>query len=140
MRTARLLTVSHSIPCIWRGESLHSGGGWTDPLVMWSVMHAGKPTRHVDRRMTHTCENITLPQTSFAGGNNITLAYHNLSFVITPLGGHLLLPPYNLMIRLMPIMPAILLGAPQIFSVYKENSIVLEWSVIKLFIAGVIIG
>ena len=26
--------------------------------------------------MTHTCENITLPQTSFAGGNNISLLVH----------------------------------------------------------------
>ena len=37
-------------------------------LVMWTVMHAGKPTPTVNR-MTHRCKNITLPQTSFAGGN-----------------------------------------------------------------------
>ena len=36
-----------------------------DPLVMWPVMHARKPTPY---GQTNTCENITLPQTSFAGG------------------------------------------------------------------------
>ena len=85
MRTVRLLTVSHSIPCILGG-----GGGlpnpsrcrphWmqtlldadppgcrspldADPLVMWPVMHAGKPTPLSMDKMTDTCENITLPQT-----------------------------------------------------------------------------
>ena len=40
-----------------------------DPSVMWPVMHTGKPTPPppVDR-MTHTCKNITLPETSFASG------------------------------------------------------------------------
>ena len=38
-------------------------------------MLAGKPTSPVDR-MTDTCENITLPQTSFAGGNeNAVMKY-----------------------------------------------------------------
>ena len=37
---------------------------WTDPLVKWPVMHAGTET---PRGQTNTCENITLPQTSFAG-------------------------------------------------------------------------
>ena len=70
MRTARLLTVFRSIPCISgvlppggfayggsasRVGSAYGGGGWADPLP-------------VDK-MTDACENITLPQTSFAGGN-----------------------------------------------------------------------
>ena len=52
-----------------------SGGGLLSPsppprqtpwrLFMWPVMHAGKPT---PRGQTNTYENITLPQTSFAGG------------------------------------------------------------------------
>ena len=40
-----------------------------DPLVMWPVTHAGKPLPPVDR-MIDACKNITLFQTSFAGGNN----------------------------------------------------------------------
>ena len=74
MRTARLLTISRSIQCIsgwgsatrgglhvW-GEGLHPGGvinpggSWADPLV---------------NRMTDSCKNITLPQTSFAGGKKV---------------------------------------------------------------------
>ena len=43
-----------------------------DPLVMWPVMHAGKPSPPVNR-MTHRCKNTTLPQTSFAGGKNKNL-------------------------------------------------------------------
>ena len=58
MRTARLFTVSRNIR-----PPLDA-----DPLVMWPVMHAGKPT---PRGQTNTCENITLPQTSFAGGNKV---------------------------------------------------------------------
>ena len=52
MRTARLLTVSRSMPRI---------------PVMWPVMHAGKLPPVT--RMTHGCKNITLPQTSFVDGN-----------------------------------------------------------------------
>ena len=74
MRTVRLLIVSCSIPCI-------SGGGfcptphdaeplprmqtprWMQtPLVMWPVMHAGKPTPLWIEGMIHACENITFPQ------------------------------------------------------------------------------
>ena len=81
MHTAYLLTVSRSTPCI-------SGMGVcptplpggrpprcrlpmnADPPVMWPVMHAGKLTPLWAEGMTHACENITLSQTSFAGGNN----------------------------------------------------------------------
>ena len=42
----------------------------TPPLVMWPVIHAGKPTPS-PREQTNICENITLPQTSFDGGNEI---------------------------------------------------------------------
>ena len=38
------------------------------PLVMWLVIHVGKPPLPVNR-MTNRCKNITLPQTSFARGN-----------------------------------------------------------------------
>ena len=80
MCTARLLTISHSIPCI-------SGGvypppppvGWpwvgvgqtpnldADPPFMWPVMRAGKPTPLWTEWHTHV-KNITLPETSLAGG------------------------------------------------------------------------
>ena len=53
MRTARLLIVSHSIP--WEG-------GLPNPNPLWMQ------TPPVNR-MTDRCKNITLPQTSFAGGN-----------------------------------------------------------------------
>ena len=99
MRTARLLTISHSNPCMGGGGSgplCRQTQGRTaqlpldvdphmqttpdadpldaDPLVMWPVMHTGKPTPSVDR-MTYPCENITLPQTSFAGGKNQRLLW-----------------------------------------------------------------
>ena len=38
-------------------------------LVVWPVMHAGKPTPSPVNRMTETCKSITLSQTSFASGN-----------------------------------------------------------------------
>ena len=44
--------------------------GQRPPQVMWPVVHAGTETPPVNR-MTHACENITLPQTSFAGGKNV---------------------------------------------------------------------
>ena len=53
MRTARLLTVSRSIPCI-------SGRGFAQSLCGCKPPPCGQ---------TNTCENITLPQTSLAGGN-----------------------------------------------------------------------
>ena len=59
MHTARLLTVSHGIPCI-------SGGG------LPNLSPIGRPpssqTRSLMDRITDTCKNITLSQTQFAGG------------------------------------------------------------------------
>ena len=78
MRTARLLTISWSIPCILGDMNnpappplpqMQTPSLDADPLVMWPVMHAGKPTPS-SREQTSTCENITLPQASFAGGND----------------------------------------------------------------------
>ena len=44
---------------------------WTEtPPVMWPVVRAGTGHPPVNR-MTHRCKNITWPQTSFAGGNNV---------------------------------------------------------------------
>ena len=73
MRTARLLTVSRSIPC-------NSGGGrlpnplprMQTPLVadthliMWPVMHAGKPTPPLPAQWKEWHTGV---KTSFAGGN-----------------------------------------------------------------------
>ena len=73
MRTACLLTVSRSIPCAgWicpfplDTDPCHPGCSFpdADPLPT----NADPPPPPVDR-MTHACENITLPQTLFAGGN-----------------------------------------------------------------------
>ena len=43
------------------------------PLVMWPLMHAGKANHSPlwTEGMTDARENITLSQTSFAGGNNL---------------------------------------------------------------------
>ena len=58
MRTARLLTVSqHALPGGVPGWGVYLPGGGTCP---------GTPPVN---RITDTCKNITLPQTSFAGGN-----------------------------------------------------------------------
>ena len=43
-------------------------------LVMWPIVHAGKPTPLPVNRMTHRCKNTTLSQTSFAVGNESSIA------------------------------------------------------------------
>ena len=81
MRTARLLTVSRNIPC-------NSGGGLPNPLppmqtplvadthlIMWPVMHAGKPPP----LPTQWTEWHTGVKTSFAGGNK------PLKFISSPI-------------------------------------------------------
>ena len=95
MRTARTLTVSPSTlcsgglclvlgGCTWsggwclvQGGVCSGGGAWSQGgapgpggvcLVWGGCTWSGTPPL-VDR-MTHASENITLPQTSFAGGNN----------------------------------------------------------------------
>ena len=86
MCTAHLLTISHSILCISGGGGGSAQANWmqspgiqtppeADPLVMWPVMPAGKPTPLWTEGMTHTCDNNTLPQTSFAGGNKVKDGY-----------------------------------------------------------------
>ena len=65
MRTAHSLTVSRSIPCIL-------GGGGFCPIFL----KADHPHLDADPPcgQTNTCETITLPQTSFAGGKSLSLA------------------------------------------------------------------
>ena len=68
MRTARLLII----PCsaLGGGSAQHPWMQTPHPLDMWPVKHAGKPAPPpTPDRMTDACENINLPQTSFAGGN-----------------------------------------------------------------------
>ena len=88
MRTARLLTVSPSMHC--SGGCLLLGGvclggcvclsgvclpgGRCLPLVPGCVsQHAMRQTPPLLKIMTDTCKNFTLPQTSFAGSNKISL-------------------------------------------------------------------
>ena len=94
MRTARTLTISPStlcsegylvpggVPgpggCTWSQEGCtwSRGEGYLVPEGSWCTWSRGgdlvRYSPLVDR-MTHASENITLPQTSFAGGKNITL-------------------------------------------------------------------
>ena len=61
MRTARSLTVSRII---------RLGGGLPNPPVLWMrTSPTSPPYPPWTEGMTQACENITLPQTSFAGGN-----------------------------------------------------------------------
>ena len=94
MRTTRLLPVSPSMHCS-RGEYLVPGGVpglgkgvpgpggcvWSQGVylvrrvyLVWGVylVPGGYQLRYSPpvNRMTNMCKNITLPQTSFAGGNN----------------------------------------------------------------------
>ena len=70
MRTARLLPVSPSMHCS-QGMHLVLGGvpgpGWVY-LVPGGYLPRYSPTLWTEF-FTHASENITLPQTSFAGGN-----------------------------------------------------------------------
>ena len=59
--------------CLVRGGVPAWSGGCTC-LVLGGCTWSGTPPPTVDR-MTHAYENITLPQTSFAGGNNRKNAY-----------------------------------------------------------------
>ena len=75
MRTARLLTVSCSAQEVCPTPPMQTPPDaellWMQTtLVMWPVMHAGKPSPPREQNEWHTVvKNITLPQTSFAGGN-----------------------------------------------------------------------
>ena len=69
MRTARSLTACRSI-CGGGGVGVHGRGDMHGRGCVWK---GGVPRGHAwppVNRMTDACENITLPQTSFAGGNN----------------------------------------------------------------------
>ena len=55
---------------------------YADTPVMRPVMHTGKQTPSPDR-MTDACKNITLPQTSFAGGNNTFLNSNYQLMILT---------------------------------------------------------
>ena len=61
MRTARLLTVYH-------GGAAWGLVGWADPPGHVTCDACWEANPHPP--WTNTCENITLPQTSFAGGKN----------------------------------------------------------------------
>ena len=78
MRTAHSLTVFHSIHGGGVGCLPNTPGG--SPLWMQTPLEANPPGHLTwdacweanplwTEGMTHACENITLPQTSFAGGN-----------------------------------------------------------------------
>ena len=101
MRTARSLTISHSIPGVICPTPLDADPPGCRPFLHadppWMLTPAGyrpsldadtsldaDPPFHVTcdacweanptpmNRMTHRCKNITLPQTSFVGGKNWT--------------------------------------------------------------------
>ena len=75
MRTARSLTVSPSMHCT---GGFCSWGGVSAPGGVVS-QHALRQTPPLwTEFLTHTSENITLPQTSFAGGKNISNTVRNL--------------------------------------------------------------
>ena len=71
MRNPRLLTVSSSFPCISGGlPTPHPVGRlevFCPTLLDVDPLEADPPLW--TEGMTHACENITLPQTSFVGGN-----------------------------------------------------------------------
>ena len=77
MRTARLLPVSPSMHCLWGGLYLVPGGVSGPGEVPGSggmyLVPGGVPVQVPPlwtEFLTHTSENITLPKTLFAGGNN----------------------------------------------------------------------
>ena len=89
MRITRLLTVSHSIPCISRGGGpLHSQGEGSASrgcASWWGGGGGGQtPPSPPVNRITDRYKNITLPQTSFAGCKNgcTTLEYNDHHRVI----------------------------------------------------------
>ena len=66
IRTTHLLTVSRSIPCISVGGS----ASHAEPQMQIPPRGRQPPEAdHSVNRITHASKNITLPQTSFAGGN-----------------------------------------------------------------------
>ena len=82
MRTARSLTVSPSViswggvGCLFPGGSgLGGAPGGSGPgggCFIQHILRADPPTPLWTEFLTHASENITLPQTSFAGGNKMS--------------------------------------------------------------------
>ena len=73
MRTARLLSLDADSLPPWRQTLLDAyPPGHVTCDACWE---ANTPPPPVDR-MTDACKNITLPQTSFAGGNNSNESYY----------------------------------------------------------------
>ena len=78
MHTARLLTVSPSMHCSGGGCLLRGLSGPGGGLIRGESLFWGEVSQHALRLipppwtefLTHTTENITLPQTSFAGGKD----------------------------------------------------------------------
>ena len=81
MRTARALTVSPNMLCAGRGAcwEVHGprrGSAWSRGCMVWGAWSQGGIPACTEadpppvNRMTNRCRNITLPQTSFAGGKN----------------------------------------------------------------------
>ena len=66
MRNARLLTVSRTARR--GGSNLPPQDAEPPGHVTCGACWEAKP--HTANRMTHSCKNITLPHTSFAGGKN----------------------------------------------------------------------
>ena len=61
-------------------SSSRPGGVFTSP----PTPGAGTPrSRHHPCGQTHACKHITLPQTSFAGGNNMTYLLGNSEAIFT---------------------------------------------------------
>ena len=95
MRTTRLLIISRSISCVSEEGSAQSpcppdadppdadqpGGRPSGHVTCDACWEANPPLPPPVNRMVHRCENITLPQTSFAGGNNGDNNEHGLKNV-----------------------------------------------------------
>ena len=97
MRTARLLTVSQQykgstcpggvyLPRGCTGPGGVPAQGVHLPMGVYLPGGGGVPAQggylpryspHPVNRMTDRCKNLTLPQTSFAGGNNCTLGWYH---------------------------------------------------------------
>ena len=100
MRTSRSLTISPSMLCS-RGGVPAPGGGYLLPvgcLLPWGLVLGGVVSQHAltetppwTEFLTHAYENITLPQTSFAGCNNLNEGWETFIFVLNSCHGNVFL-------------------------------------------------
>ena len=75
MRTVRFLTVSqHALPGVYLPSGVPARGV---PAREVYLPRGYLPRYSPVNRMTERCKNITLPQTSFAGGKNSSLSGHH---------------------------------------------------------------